>query len=172
MVGGFLLLHEPVGAGQIERLIKPLRDTERAWSGAGQQPHRRTEAGRSRTTSRSIKARPVKATVNITSTVYRRNFFFEIVPSQEMGSGFFINPDGRILTNNHVIRGSARSRSRRPITTAIRREVLVRDRADDLALIQIDPAAELPVPEAGRFRRAAGRPKGAGHRQSVRFEAR
>src|SRR5689334_16418475 len=43
-----------------------------------------------------------EAVVYITSTVIQRTFFFD-VPAREMGSGFLINADGQILTNNHVI---------------------------------------------------------------------
>ena len=44
----------------------------------------------------------------ITSTVYQQTFFFEVVPTRALGSGFLISDDGRILTNNHVISGSAK----------------------------------------------------------------
>src|SRR6266851_9945919 len=44
----------------------------------------------------------------ITSTVYQQTFFFEMVPTRALGSGFLISPDGRILTNNHVVSGSSK----------------------------------------------------------------
>ena len=91
-----------------------------------------------------------EATVNITSTVYRRGWFFEIYPSRESGSGFVIGEDGRILTNNHVISGRApqiqvtlHDRSR------YEAEVLVRDSVNDVALIKIDAGRKLPFLRLG-----------------------
>src|SRR4051812_27891338 len=46
------------------------------------------------------------ATVNITSVVYQRDMFFQVYPVPGTGSGFIINEDGEIVTNNHVINGS------------------------------------------------------------------
>src|ERR1700688_3432001 len=40
--------------------------------------------------------------VYVTSTVYQTTFFFQQVPVRELGSGFIIDSEGRILTNNHV----------------------------------------------------------------------
>ncbi|MGQ9916495.1 MAG: S1C family serine protease [Bryobacteraceae bacterium] len=81
-----------------------------------------------------------EATVNITSTVYRQNWFLEIYPSRESGSGFFIDKDGRILTNNHVVSGRAPEIM---VTLAdgrkYRASVLYRDPTNDLALLKIEP---------------------------------
>ena len=48
------------------------------------------------------------ATVYITSTAVRRDFFYQPVASRSLGSGFLISEDGFILTNFHVISGSSR----------------------------------------------------------------
>src|SRR5690242_6241901 len=39
------------------------------------------------------------AVVNITSVVYRQDFFFRVFPEKGTGTGFIINPEGQILTN-------------------------------------------------------------------------
>jgi len=93
--------------------------------------------------------RSYPATVNITSTVLQRGWFFEIYPNRESGSGFLIDGEGRILTNHHVIRGNASS-----IEVTLpgdddgseryEAEVLAVDEMNDLALIQIDADRELP----------------------------
>ncbi|MDP2996999.1 MAG: trypsin-like peptidase domain-containing protein [Bryobacterales bacterium] len=80
------------------------------------------------------------ATVNITSTVYRRGWFMQIVPDTGTGSGFLISADGKILTNDHVVSGRAPEVQ---VTLAdksrYKAEVLVRDPTNDLALIRITP---------------------------------
>src|SRR5258708_3621901 len=48
-----------------------------------------------------------EATVNISSTVYRRGWFGQIVPEPGTGSGFLLDGNGRILTNYHVVSGQA-----------------------------------------------------------------
>ena len=85
----------------------------------------------------------------ITSTVYQQTFFFEMVPTRALGSGFLISPDGRILTNNHVISGSAKIEVRFADGSRYTAKVLVADRADDLAVIQIDPKKRLPFLKLG-----------------------
>jgi S1-C subfamily serine protease len=78
-------------------------------------------------------------TVNITSTVYQRGWFLEIYPSRESGSGFLINKDGQILTNNHVISGNAQEiRVTMADGSKFAAKVLVRDAVNDLGLVKID----------------------------------
>ncbi len=112
-----------------------------------------TEAGSATLTTEEqsnidIYERASKATVNITSTVLQRGWFFEVFPVRESGSGFLISEDGRILTNNHVIRGDA---PQIEVTllgdgeeARYEAEVLAVDEINDLALIQIKPDRELP----------------------------
>jgi S1-C subfamily serine protease len=85
----------------------------------------------------------------ITSTVYQQSFFFEMVPTRALGSGFLIGDDGRILTNNHVISGSSKIEVRFSDGSRYTAKVLVADRADDLAMIQIEPKKKLPYLKLG-----------------------
>ena len=88
------------------------------------------------------------ATVHITSTVLQRNWFLEVYPSESTGSGFLIDAEGRILTNFHVIQGSAELEVN-PLTddddgNRYKATVLATDPANDLALIQIRPESPMP----------------------------
>ena len=89
------------------------------------------------------------ATVHITSTVYKRNFFFEVIPSQGTGSGFLISEDGKILTNNHVIAGSQQVVVTLPDQSKLDAVVLVKDPANDLGLIQVKAKKKLPYLRLG-----------------------
>ena len=91
--------------------------------------------------------RAYPATVNITSTVLKRDWFFDIYPARESGTGFLIDGEGRILTNYHVIQGDAQIEVTLPDTEDKARynaTVVAFDRRNDLALIQIESADELP----------------------------
>ncbi len=80
--------------------------------------------------------------VYITSTVMTQNFFF-IQKGQALGSGFIINPDGQILTNFHVISGSSDIEVTLTDGQTYKATPLVRDRQDDLALIEVHPKKKL-----------------------------
>ncbi len=84
-----------------------------------------------------------RATVYITSTAVRRDFFYGPVASQSLGSGFLINDNGFILTNFHVISGSSRIQVTLSDQTQYYAKALDPDRSDDLALIKIDPKRKL-----------------------------
>jgi S1-C subfamily serine protease len=81
------------------------------------------------------------ATVFITSTTLRQNWFMQLYPARSTGSGFFINDKGQILTNFHVVSGSEQI----TVTTFDKKNykarLLDRDPSNDLALIQIDNKA-------------------------------
>ncbi len=79
------------------------------------------------------------ATVYITSTTVRRDFFYGPVASESLGSGFLINDAGFILTNFHVISGSSRIQVTLPDQSQYYATALDTDRSDDLALIKINP---------------------------------
>ena len=85
-----------------------------------------------------------EATVNITSTVLKRGWFFEVFPDEASGSGFLIDADGRILTNHHVIKGNAPQIEVTLVDKSRHRaEVLAVDQPNDLALIRIQAGREL-----------------------------
>ena len=85
-----------------------------------------------------------QSVVQVTSTVYQQTWFFEPVPVRDLGSGFVISADGRILTNFHVVSGSSAVEVALPDQTRYRARVLTRDRTNDIALIQIDAKKQLP----------------------------
>ena len=79
------------------------------------------------------------ATVYITSTTVSRDFFYQPVASQSLGSGFLINDSGFILTNFHVISGSRRIQVTLSDQTQYYAKALDTDRSSDLALIKVEP---------------------------------
>ena len=79
------------------------------------------------------------ATVYITSTTVRRDWFYQPVASQSLGSGFLINDDGFILTNYHVVSGSSKIQVTLSDQSQYYATQLDTDRSDDLALIKIEP---------------------------------
>ena len=67
-------------------------------------------------------------------------------PVQEtsLGSGFVIDPDGYIVTNNHVIQGATEVTVRLQDGTELSAEVIGSDDKTDLALIKVEASAPLP----------------------------
>jgi S1-C subfamily serine protease len=130
------------------QLFQPVRSAEHLWSepatAAAAIPFTSDEQN-----NIDIYRAAHEATVNITSVVYRENWFFEIYPEQGAGSGFVINAEGEILTNNHVVRGSRQL----TVTLADKKtypaKVLGLDTRNDLALIKIDAGRKLPALRLG-----------------------
>ena len=143
LVGGFYLVTS-VAHWNVGQFV---RKTTASWSS----PSTATTAGFSTDEVSNIdiyKAAHL-ATVNITSVVWREGWFFQLYPEKGTGSGFIINPDGRILTNFHVISGG----SQLTVTLADKKQykarLLGRDPRNDLALIKIEPKESLPVLKLG-----------------------
>jgi len=91
-----------------------------------------------------------QATVNISTVVYREDWFFRLVPVEGAGSGFLIDADGRILTNNHVVAGrGARIRVILADRSQYEARILYREPENDLALLKIEPKKKLPFLRLG-----------------------
>jgi serine protease Do len=80
--------------------------------------------------------------------------FFGDVPQKDfvqrsLGSGFIIDREGHIITNNHVIEGATEIRVRILTDKEFPAEVIGRDPKTDLALIKIKSWKDLPVVELG-----------------------
>ncbi len=90
------------------------------------------------------------ATVNISSTVYKRGWFGQVIPEPGTGSGFIIDAQGRILTNYHVVSGRAPEvMVTMADKTRYKATILARDPSNDLALIKITPKGKLPFLRLG-----------------------
>jgi S1-C subfamily serine protease len=90
-----------------------------------------------------------EATVNITSRVYRQDWFFQLYPEEGTGSWFVVNGDGTILTNNHVVRGSSRLTVKLSDMKSYQARILGTDAGNDLALIRIEAGRKLPTLRLG-----------------------
>lgn len=76
------------------------------------------------------------------------------VPQESGGSGFFITPDGYIMTNNHVIEGAEKIDVVLQNQRTLRAEVVGRDPTTDIAIIKVEgsnyPTLRLGRSEASR----------------------
>jgi S1-C subfamily serine protease len=86
----------------------------------------------------SVYKRALPWVVNITSTTLTRDFFFQIVPQQDQGSGFILDAQGHILTNNHVVVGSQQIEVTLSNQHRYKARLIGHDASHDLALIQIN----------------------------------
>ena len=96
------------------------------------------------------------AVVHITSQVVSLDFFFGPVPQEGTGSGFVIDREGHIVTNNHVVEGAQSIAVTLSNGEQIQAQVVGADQANDLAVIKIDPPSggltTLELGDSGQLR--------------------
>ncbi|MBC7926395.1 MAG: trypsin-like peptidase domain-containing protein, partial [Bryobacteraceae bacterium] len=140
LVGGFVWVTNSRN-GYLGRLFETVRGRQISWQG----PQTAQSAGLNTDELNNIEIykRARLSTVNITSTVYQRTWFLEIVPSKDIGSGFIIDEQGHILTNSHVLQGGSRVQVTLENHDLYDAQILQRDRRNDLGLIQITPKKKL-----------------------------
>jgi putative serine protease PepD len=86
------------------------------------------------------------AVANIVTRTVEYDFFFNPVPVEGAGSGFLIDTDGHILTNNHVVQGAQTIEVTLGDQSRYKGKLLGSDAANDIALIQIDLAGRKITP--------------------------
>ena len=94
----------------------------------------------------AVYKRLTPSVVNITTTTVAFDFFYGAVPSQGQGSGFILDKQGHILTNNHVIGENAqRVEVQLSDKHKYKAQVIGVDKMHDLALLQINAPNLQPV---------------------------
>jgi S1-C subfamily serine protease len=81
--------------------------------------------------------RVLPSVVNITSTAVAYDFFYGAVPEQGLGTGFILNKEGQILTNNHVIKDARLVEVTLANRKKYRAQIVGTDPSHDLAVVQI-----------------------------------
>lgn len=93
----------------------------------------------------AVYKKALPSVVNITSTAVAFNFFLGPVPQQGQGSGFVIDKQGHILTNNHVIDNAQRVEVTLSDQHKYKAQVVCVDKGHDLALLQINAPNLVPA---------------------------
>jgi S1-C subfamily serine protease len=91
----------------------------------------------------AVYKKALPSVVNITSTAVAFDFFYGSVPQQGQGSGFILDKQGHILTNNHVIDNAQRVEVTLFDKHKYKAAVVGVDKAHDLALLLINNAPNL-----------------------------
>jgi S1-C subfamily serine protease len=86
----------------------------------------------------AVYRKALPSVVNITSTAVAFDFFNRPVPQQGQGSGFILDKEGHILTNNHVIDNAQRVEVTLSDKHKYKATVVTIDRQHDLALLSIN----------------------------------
>jgi len=91
----------------------------------------------------AVYKKALPSVVNITSTAVAFDFFYGPVPQQGQGSGFILDKQGHILTNDHVIDNAQRVEVTLFDKHKYKATVVGVDKGHDLALLQINDAPNL-----------------------------
>lgn len=146
LVSGFVYLTS-IAHWDVGHLLQPGHSVDRMWTepAAAAGPSFSSDEQNNIDIYRSARG----ATVNITSIVYREGWFFQMVPEKGIGSGFIIKDSGEILTNYHVVSGTAQLTVTLADKKVYKAKILGRDPRNDLALVKIDAGRKLPFLHLG-----------------------
>jgi S1-C subfamily serine protease len=86
----------------------------------------------------AVYKKALPSVVNITSNIVTFDFFYGAVPEQGQGSGFILTKTGNILTNFHVVSNAQTVEVTLYNKHQYKAQVLMTDKAHDLALLKID----------------------------------
>src|SRR5262249_36241521 len=78
----------------------------------------------------------------VTSTIVKPDFFQQATPQQGTGSGFIINNQGYIVTNNHVVEDADKLEVSLPDDSVVPAKLVWRDPWFDIAVIKGDVPAD------------------------------
>jgi S1-C subfamily serine protease len=93
----------------------------------------------------AVYRKALPSVVNITSTAVAYDFFNRPVPQQGQGSGFILDKQGHILTNNHVIDNAQRVEVTLSDKHKYKATVVGIDKSHDLALLQVNAPNLVPA---------------------------
>jgi len=116
----------------------------------------------------AVYKKALPSVVNITSTAVQFDFFYGPVPVPGQGSGFILNKEGLILTNNHVIENAQRIEVTLADKYKYKAQLVTADKGHDLALLKINAPNLVPAtlaeagntPVVGQLVYAIGNPFG------------
>jgi len=91
----------------------------------------------------AVYKKALPSVVNITSTAVAYDFFLRAVPEQGQGSGFLVDKEGHILTNNHVIDNAQLVEVTLWNKRKYKATIVGVDKNHDLALLQIHDVPDL-----------------------------
>jgi S1-C subfamily serine protease len=91
----------------------------------------------------AVYKKALPSVVNITSTAVAYDFFLRAVPEQGQGSGFIVDKEGHILTNNHVIDNAQLVEVTLWNKRKYKATIVGVDKNHDLALLQIHDVPDL-----------------------------
>ena len=116
----------------------------------GRQPRPAPDAGE---TMDAYSQAVVRAVETVAPAVVRVHPLRNGQGAQGVGSGFIIAPDGLILTNSHVVRGSTQVEIVTHDGTSLTARVLGDDPDTDIALLRVEQSVSLPAAKLGDSKR-------------------
>jgi len=142
LVAGFVYITSRAD-WSVRQIFQPLQRTGRIWTAP--EIARTATFGADEQNNIDIYRMANAATVNISSVVYRQNWFAQVYPERGQGSGFLINDQGLIITNQHVVSGRApKIEVKLADKSQYNATILGTDAYHDLALLKINPKGKVP----------------------------